>query len=98
MGLVGLVVDGDYGWAVVTGGRWFRVGGDCGVGRGYEGSRGAKRSPWAVTRVRVSGAVKKRSWGWRQASTSSQVTGVETVGNWRARSEVRARVVLEPLF
>jgi len=53
----------------------------------YGDSRGAKRSPWSVTRDRVSWAVKKRSWGWRQASTSAQVTGVETVGNWRARSE-----------
>jgi len=42
--------------------------------------------------------VKNRSWGWRQASTSSQLTGVETVGNWRARSEYGATVVLEPLF
>ena len=46
----------------------------------------------------MSSAVKNRSCGWRQASTSSQLTGVETVGNWRARSEYGATVVLEPLF
>src|ERR1700736_560913 len=56
-------------------------------GRTYGDSRGATRSPWAAPRSRVWPAVKKRSWGWRQASTSAQVTGVETVGNWRARSE-----------
>src|SRR5690349_16468741 len=62
--------------------------GELGRGAGgYGDGRGAKRSPWAATRSTVWPAVKKRSWGWRQASTSSQVTGVETVGNWRARSE-----------
>jgi hypothetical protein len=36
--------------------------------------------------------------GWRQAATSPQVTGVETVGCSRARSEYGAMVVLDPLF
>jgi hypothetical protein len=44
-------------------------------------------SPWSATRVSTSGAVKNRSSGFRQPATSSQVTGVDTVGCVRARSE-----------
>ena len=45
------------------------------------GSRsGANRSPWRATRSRTASAVKNRSSRWRQASTSAQLTGVETVG------------------
>ena len=39
------------------------------------------------TLSRTSGAVKNRSSGFRQAATSSQVTGVDTVGWVLARSE-----------
>jgi membrane-associated phospholipid phosphatase len=59
----------------------------------YPGSRpspdsaGAKRSPVPATRSSTSGAVNFRSSGAVQASTSSQVTGVETVGAGRARKE-----------
>ena len=47
----------------------------------------ANRSPCASTRARTSGAVNVRSATEPQAATSSQVTGVETVGRSRARSE-----------
>jgi len=50
-------------------------------------SSGANRSPRADTRSRTASAVKNRSARWRQASTSCQLTGVETVGCERARSE-----------
>jgi undecaprenyl-diphosphatase len=50
-------------------------------------SAGAKRSPKSATRSSTSGAVNLRSSGAEQASTSSQVTGVEAVGAGRARKE-----------
>jgi hypothetical protein len=76
---------GDGGAHVSGSGRGFgERAGDQGLG----GSRrGANRSPCWATRSSTVSAVKNRSWGWRQDATSSQLTGVETVGNWRARSE-----------
>ena len=50
-------------------------------------SSGANRSPSSSTRASTSSLVKTRSAGVRHASTSSQVTGVDTVGRDRARSE-----------
>jgi hypothetical protein len=43
-------------------------------------SRGANRSPWRSTRPSTVSAVKNSSSGRRQAATSSQLTGVDTVG------------------
>ena len=42
--------------------------------------------------------MKTRSLAARQAATSSQVRGVDTVGRGLARSEYGAMVVLEALF
>jgi hypothetical protein len=50
-------------------------------------SRGANRSPCFATRSRTVSAVKNSASGRRQAATSSQVTGVDTVGLCRARRE-----------
>jgi 8-oxo-dGTP pyrophosphatase MutT (NUDIX family) len=50
-------------------------------------SSGPNRSPWPATRSRTASAVKNRSSTLRHDSTSSQLTGVETVGWALARSE-----------
>jgi hypothetical protein len=50
-------------------------------------SSGLNRSPIRSTRASTSSDVNTRSAGAVQASTSSQVTGVDTVGRSRARSE-----------
>src|SRR5207302_8585842 len=51
---------------------------------------GAKRSPWRSTLRKAASASKESSEGSfarRQSRTSSQVTGIDTVGRSRARSE-----------
>jgi putative membrane protein len=50
-------------------------------------STGANRSPWPATRSSTSAASNERGSPPAAALTSSQVTGVETVGRARARSE-----------
>ena len=53
----------------------------------HQRRRGANRSPSRSTRARTVSAVKNSCSGRWQACTSSQLTGVETVGLCRARSE-----------
>lgn len=50
-------------------------------------SAGANRSPWSATRASTSAASNASGSPPAAAVTSSQVTGVETVGRARARSE-----------
>jgi hypothetical protein len=57
------------------------------AGKSGQRSNGANRSPSRSTRSRAASAVKNRSPGARQDSTSSQLTGVDTVGRDLARSE-----------
>src|SRR5258708_39841037 len=64
-------------------------------------STGANRSPTFLTRSRTWAASKtsrEASFFFRHFSTSSQLTGVETVGLSRARSEYTAMVVLWSSF
>src|SRR5215831_9251486 len=71
---------------------------DGGQRAGGTAVSGASRSPCSATRSSTSPLVNTRSSRRVHCSTSSQVTGVDTVGRLRARSEYGAIVVLWALF